>query len=163
MLDFSDRTRTGISKLISRCAQLPQNLSGVYRLLNDYGFHIRSIHGRETRRIIKYDDDKLSLFLQVRLPGNTNWIKINPDQARRLDEEKQGNAYNSIRMSLLNGSRPPGAGIHVSGSNLVPLGAGGQPSVLPPTSTTNQESLAWRPPPRPTRSSSSSSSQRTSS
>ena len=130
---------------------IPHYLLGTYKLLNDYGFHIKSIHGKDTRRLIKYDDDRMSLYLQVKLPANSNWIKITSDQVRRLDEEKQVQAYDDIRLTLMTGRRSESSAL--SGSNSVPLGVPRSMSFSSASSSTSCPSApTWRPPPRPKRS-----------
>lgn len=55
---------------------VPPFLLPTFKLLNDHGYEIRNANGRDTRRYIKFDEQNLSLYLEVRLPGQSKWIKI---------------------------------------------------------------------------------------
>ena len=96
---------------------IPPYLMPTFKLLNDHGHDIRRAHGPETKRYIKYDDANLSLFLEVRLPGQVKWTRIKPEQARSFCDEKDRASYQIIRRGLM---RP--ASEDMRNSNLVPLG-----------------------------------------
>lgn len=76
---------------------VPPYLMSTFKLLSEHGYEIRSTHGRETRRYV----NNLSLFLEVRLPGQTKWIKVRPDQARAHMEEKDRTEYSIITKSQI--------------------------------------------------------------
>ena len=89
-------------------------LMPTFKQLNDHGFDIRKVHGKETKRYIKYDEESLSLYLEIRLPGQNKWTRIRPDQARNFSEEKDRIEYQTIKRGLLNGAS--------DNPNFVPLG-----------------------------------------
>lgn len=89
-------------------------------------------HGNETRRYVKYDDANMSLYLEVRIPGRSNWIKVRPDEARAFREEKDRMDYQSIKRNLLRVTSNTlkgqalvanKAGGDDRNSNMVPLGS----------------------------------------
>ena len=61
---------------------IPPFLMSTFKILNDHGHEIRNLHGRETKRYVKFDKERMSLILEVRLPQSTQWIRISPEQAR---------------------------------------------------------------------------------
>ena len=53
---------------------VPDYLAADFKAVNDCGFPMRNVHGRETRKYIKYDDENYSLFLELKpLPS----LKLN--------------------------------------------------------------------------------------
>ena len=121
--------------------EIPQFLMGTFKLLNDHAYHIKRKHGKSTRKYVKFNDDAMSLFLEIRLPGSDQWIRISPELARKLEAERNENEFDSIRKSLRSPTR--------ANRNLIPLGP--QRS-LPNASTSHPRlpPLPWRPPSRPT-------------
>ena len=61
---------------------IPPFLMPTFKMLSDHGHDIRNANGRETRRYVKFDEGAGSLYLEVKLPGQSKWIKIKPDQTR---------------------------------------------------------------------------------
>ena len=125
---------------------IPPHLMATFRLLNDHGFDIKKAHGKETRKYVKFDDIRGSLYLEIKLPGQQNWVKVSPDQVRSFGEEKDKLDYSSIRKGMLLAN--PTLGSQPS-ANLVPLGVRPQSSareieLVPSTSRKNR----WAPPPR---------------
>ena len=80
---------------------IPPFLLPTFKLMNDHGFEIRRVHGRETRRYIKFDEERMSLLLEIRLPGQNKWVRIRPEQARSHAEEKDRQDYVAIKRDLL--------------------------------------------------------------
>ena len=97
-----------------------------FKLLNSHGYEIKLKNGNETRRYVKFDEDNLSLYLEVRLPGQQKWIRIKPEQARSYTDEKDRIAYVNIRRSLLTSSsstnHQDAAPSQNPNPNLLPLG-----------------------------------------
>ena len=53
------------------------------KILERYGQQLRARHGPGTRRHFKFDDIDRSLYLNIKLPGDTRWSKVTLDMARR--------------------------------------------------------------------------------
>ena len=104
----------------------------VFKLLNNHGFEIKNAHGKETRRYIKFDEENLSLYLEVRLPGQSKWTRIKPEQARSYSDEKDKIEYTTIRKGLLRSSSSTS---NLSNPNLVPIGNRSGPSLGSPTAS----------------------------
>ena len=62
---------------------IPNNLRGVFTLLERYGHFMRQRHGKGTKTHIKFDESELSLFTSVKLPGEEEWARITPVFARK--------------------------------------------------------------------------------
>ena len=124
---------------------VPPYLMGTFKLLGDHGYEIRAANGVDTKRYIKYDDENLSLILEIRLPGQTKWIRIRPDQARSYSEEKDRAVYNSLRSSLMRADDR-------SNPNMIPLGDRTSNRRVSDSSTNPSlvggQSARWVPPPR---------------
>ena len=102
--------------------EVPDYLGGEWKLLDDLGYHLKREHGPGTKKYIKYDDYNYSLYLEVRLPGATNWTRITPESANQLkkkrDREDLARLVGRPRdTGLTNGVREP-----TTSANSVPLG-----------------------------------------
>ena len=102
---------------------IPDFLAGDFKLLNEYGFRMRNVHGKETKKYIKYDDDQFSLFLELKLPQADSFIRIGPDLARSLCDEGDREEVNRLRKDLTARFVPPRQLNPGTSSNLVPLNA----------------------------------------
>ena len=74
--------------------EIPDELSGTFRLLSRFGTRLRARHGQGTKRHIKFDDYQGSLYAIIKLPGDTTWTKVTPSMAREdlessIREEQQ--------------------------------------------------------------------------
>ena len=63
--------------------EVPPALQQDFRVLFRYGQNLRTRHGIGTRRHVKFDDIARSLFLNVKLPGDEGWSRVNLDIAKR--------------------------------------------------------------------------------
>ena len=71
--------------------ELPEYLIGVNRALLHHGSILRRTHGKKLRRNIKFDDAEMSLYMDVCLPGETTWLKVDYEMAlseRRSDHKR---------------------------------------------------------------------------
>jgi hypothetical protein len=119
---------------------VPDYLASDYSALDDIGFKLKKKHGKETRKYIRYDDEEYSLYLEVRLPGTSNWLRISPKQARELRETQDAQDLQRATESLgrqevgIWNRPPPTSSLSASvyhprplgeprNSNLVPLSA----------------------------------------
>ena len=55
---------------------IPEYLGAEHKLLNDYGFRMKRIHGKDTRKYIKFDEPAFSLILELKLPGDSSWLPV---------------------------------------------------------------------------------------
>ena len=88
---------------------------------------MRRLHGKDTKRYIKYDDDDYSLFLELRLPGNPVWLRIFPCLARELKEEADREDLLNARSMLARPTRRavPVVDLAINFSPVVPRQAPG--------------------------------------
>ena len=63
--------------------EVPAALRPAFATLFKYGQLLRTRHGQGTRRHVKFEDVERTLYLNVKLPGETSWTKISTDLARR--------------------------------------------------------------------------------
>ena len=63
--------------------EITPKLRPVMKILDKYGQQLRSRHGIGTRRHFKFDDLDMTLYLNVKLPGDLHWSKVNLELARR--------------------------------------------------------------------------------
>lgn len=63
--------------------EVPGELSDTFRLLTRFGARLRARHGPGTKRHIKFDDYVGSMFANIKLPGDTGWMRITPAMARQ--------------------------------------------------------------------------------
>ena len=62
--------------------EIPEELADTFRLLSRFGTRLRARHGNGTRRHIKLDEFKGSLYSNIKLPGDTEWTRVLPEMAR---------------------------------------------------------------------------------
>ena len=63
--------------------EVPAALRPAFSTLFKFGQQLRKRHGEGTRRHVKFDDIERSLFLNVKLPGDQSWSKVNLDLASK--------------------------------------------------------------------------------
>ena len=63
--------------------EVPDALRGSYRILQEHGYAIKELYGKETKRNVKFDDRASDLMMDIRLPGSQTWHNITIEQARR--------------------------------------------------------------------------------
>ena len=61
--------------------EIPKELMDTFRLLTRFGTRLRARHGNGTKRHIKFDDFSVSLYTNIKLPGDTTWTKVTPAMA----------------------------------------------------------------------------------
>ena len=67
--------------------EIPRSLLPTFKLLERHGHQLRSCHGPELKCHIKFDDSIMDLFLDVRLPGESERVRLTPDVVRSLKKE----------------------------------------------------------------------------
>ena len=67
--------------------EIPEFLVGVNRALLHHGSILKRMHGKGFRRNIKFDDSDLTLYMDVCLPGENSWLRV--DYAMALEGRKE--------------------------------------------------------------------------
>ena len=80
--------------------EIPSHLLMVHKLLIMYGYNLRNRHGKETRRIIKFNLIEQSLYLSYKLPGSELWHDITPAMAKTFKEQENQRSLLSFSDSL---------------------------------------------------------------
>lgn len=63
--------------------EIPAYLQTDFRILFRYGQILRTRHGQGTRRHVKFDDVEGTIYLNVKLPGDTTWSSVTTEMARK--------------------------------------------------------------------------------
>ena len=103
---------------------VPPFLESTFKLLYGVGIELRRTHGNGTRKYVKFDDENLDLFLEVRLDGRGSWLKIDKLMASDLQRE-------SNRSTLMSARRPASRPFELSSPNSIPLPPPPVPSIAP--------------------------------
>ena len=67
--------------------EIPDYLMGTFKDLDSYGGHLRALHGSGLKRHINFDDSSKGLYMDVRLPGEDEWLRVDDQVAR--DERRE--------------------------------------------------------------------------
>jgi hypothetical protein len=98
--------------------EIPQHLMPTFQLLHSHGFHLRKVLGLGLKRIIKYDDLKRSLVMEVKFPNEDGWERITPKIALELRDSQDMRTADRIkeRLTAVKGSvRPRSSGQSIEG------------------------------------------------
>ena len=79
---------------------VPDFLGAEYKALDNYAWKMKKIHGKETRKHIKFDDQAHSLVLELKLPGEYEYLKISPSLARELKRSYDESEIDTVRPKL---------------------------------------------------------------
>ena len=61
---------------------IPAHLLETFRTLDKHGHLLKQKYGQHLRRHVRFDDENLSLYLDVRKNSSSPWERIMPEQAR---------------------------------------------------------------------------------
>ena len=118
--------------------EVPDFLGSTFKLLESVSIYLKQKHGPESRRLIKYDDVDMSLYIAFRPKGSTSWRRISPKMAATYREKEDERT-----MLDFTWSPPPSRGVGVlSQPNSLPINA--RPATSSPRQPTTS---AWVPPP----------------
>ena len=101
---------------------IPEYLASDHKLLNDYGYRMKRVHGKETRKFVKFDESSFSLVLELKLPGDHTWLRITPQLARELKKEYEQEDIQRLRGKLVARPRAESSPAPQTSANWVPLG-----------------------------------------
>ena len=80
--------------------EIPDSLIGIRRVLDKHGHSLKKIHGPGFRRNVKFDDGELSLYMDVCLPNENDWMRIDYADALEANRAEQRIAAISSRVRL---------------------------------------------------------------
>ena len=81
--------------------ELTDNLRGSCRVLEEHGYAVKDLYGKETKRNIKFDDRNRDLMMDIKLAGSTKWHNITIEQAHRAKKIRE-----DLEMTKLSQGRP---------------------------------------------------------
>ena len=76
MVDRDGRPTAGTRMVV------PSELRDTFGLLQRFGARLRARHGPGTKRHVRFDDFSASLYINVKLPGDTSWTRVSPQMAK---------------------------------------------------------------------------------
>ena len=95
---------------------IPDYLATDFRTLEDTGYQLREEYGDELRKYIKYDEDTLGLYLEVRFPADNRWTRITPLLAREIVEYGNREIAEGIKKRMRRRSMERGASLSTTTS-----------------------------------------------
>ena len=75
----------------------PEFLAKDFRLLETFGARMRSRLGEGFKRCVKFDDDQMRLYLDIKLPESPEWMSITPEIAQEVKLEDDKKKTDSIK------------------------------------------------------------------
>ena len=101
--------------------QVPGHLMSTFRAFESLAYHLKQKDG-ELRRVVKFDDDNLNLYMDVKLFGS--WRRILPEEATkaRLANPKLRSGPDTLTSGAISDILGQEAPYPATGSNSVPLG-----------------------------------------
>ena len=104
--------------------EIPDSLTGVFRTLEQHAHEIRNEFGKGLKRRIKFDDVEQTLFMDICLPNEVEWMRVDYEFAQEETKHKRKTTV-SARSRLkcaanrqkTNQSQPPNADGGGNGGN----------------------------------------------
>ena len=81
---------------------------------------LRRVHGNGTKRNIKFDEECLSLYMDVLVPNQREWMRVSPQMAKKEREANKEETERITRRRLRAPLAPPGSSSAATGANAVP-------------------------------------------
>ena len=78
----------------------PEHLAKDFRALEAYGAYLRRTRGKEMKRNYRFNDDDESIYMDIRLPNDTEWLRITAEMAREQNKRKNATSNNNIRRRI---------------------------------------------------------------
>ena len=75
----------------------PEFLGRDFRLLETFGARMRARLGEGFKRCVKFDDDNMRLYLDIKLPESREWTSITPEIAQEAKLEEDRKKSDSIK------------------------------------------------------------------
>ena len=86
--------------------EIPKELDPTFRLLSRFCTRLRARHGVGTKRHVKFDDFEASLYINVKLPGDTEWSRVSPAMAKADLDQSSREENAGILKRLANSGNP---------------------------------------------------------
>ena len=67
---------------------IPDHLNRFFRMFEAHGGQLKAMHGKGTRRAIKFYDSCQSLMMDVKIPGENEWVRITADEMRSINKKR---------------------------------------------------------------------------
>ena len=123
--------------------EIPPHLTGIFKTLDSHGHLLRDRHGPGVRRSIKFDDVEMSLYMDLKLPNEESWLKV--DYATALEElrfvQRERTSLNRQRINDIRGTEPATRPPTPTASTSV--GTKERTTTLPPSATLSKFSKPW--------------------
>ena len=88
--------------------EIPDALRNVFRDLQWYGHHLRSLHGPGLKRQVKFNDNLRTLYMDVKLPSDDSWLFVDHQMAKenRKQPKERTTAFSRERLTSSQSSVP---------------------------------------------------------
>ena len=124
--------------------EIPQQLTGVFKTLHEYGSSLRRTLGETFKRSIKFDDQRLSMYIDVLIPGDSSWTRVEYEVAAEEVEKRRRTASAGARERLSSLSSQGST----SSNNLRPISQDARMLALPRSETIAARNAPQTVPPR---------------
>ena len=71
---------------------IPPHLMNTFKLLENHGHELRNGHGEDFKCHIRFDDEAKSLYLNVKIPNESTWTRVEPALARSYADSAESQA-----------------------------------------------------------------------
>ena len=86
-------------------ASTKAKLDATFKLLSRFGTRLCARHGEGTKRHVKFDNFEASLYINVKLPGDTEWSRVSPAMAKTdLDQSSREETACILRRMAVSGN-----------------------------------------------------------
>ena len=80
--------------------EIPDYLMSTFKLLEEVGYQLRDEYGERLRKYIKYDDNNISLYMEVRFPEERRWFRMSPRAAKEIHESGDRETLDAIKTRI---------------------------------------------------------------
>ena len=88
--------------------EYPGHLATDFRALEMYGKYLRRTRGEGFKRNMRFCDDTESIYMDIKLPGSDDWLRITPQIAREENRRRNNASDNLVRKQLADSSPKKG-------------------------------------------------------
>jgi hypothetical protein len=68
--------------------------------LGRLGAHMKRRHGNGTKRHIKFDDEKMRLYTDIKIPTEDEWMRVTPELAQEMLSEEDTRTDREVKRKL---------------------------------------------------------------
>ena len=88
--------------------EIPERLMSDFKALEQYGHAMKEKHGKNMKRHTKLDDASLCVYLDIYLPRQETWVRVDVDLARKDNQKRQEKKSKKTDSDLLSTTNEDG-------------------------------------------------------